>query len=87
MSGTHQLYVEIWKARGLGAPALADMVILSATQMLASSCSSPQLRRDLAFEQDHCNVPGGVMLLTKSDPADISLADIMSAPAAVVSTT
>jgi len=38
MSGTHQLYVEIWKARGLCAPGLVDMLILSEAQIMASSC-------------------------------------------------
>jgi hypothetical protein len=28
------------------------------------------LRRDLAVKQDQCNVPGGVMLLTKCESAD-----------------
>jgi hypothetical protein len=45
--------------------------------MTASSCCSPDLRRDLAFQRDQRLVPGGVILLTTCESADI-----LSAPAA-----
>jgi hypothetical protein len=71
MSGRHQLMFRDPKARGLCAFNLADMFRLSAAQMTASSCCSPQLRRDLAFKQGQAFLPGGVILLTKCEPTDI----------------
>src|SRR3954466_15676935 len=74
MSGRHQLMFRDSKARGLCAFNLADVFRLSAAQMMASSCCSPQLRRDLAFKQGQAFLPGGVILLTKCEPTDIASA-------------
>src|SRR3954454_8686033 len=74
MSGRHQLIFRDSKARGLCAFNLADVFRLSAAQMMASSCCSPQLRRDLAFKQGQAFLPGGVILLTKCEPTDIASA-------------
>jgi hypothetical protein len=74
MSGRHQLMFRDPKARGLCAFNLADVFRLSAAQMTASSCCSPQLRRDLAFKQGRAFLPGGVILLAKCEPTDIASA-------------
>jgi hypothetical protein len=56
-----------WPSR----PGPAEMFRLLAAQCRLAAAVHLDPRRDLAIEQGQCFVPGGVMLLTKCEPADV----------------
>src|ERR1700694_1221241 len=69
MSGTHQFYVETGR-RVAFASWSRGYVLNCRRRKWRLTAVHLDLRRDLAVKQGQCNVPGGVMLLTKCESTD-----------------